>query len=168
MIKNSNNFENFVRAYNGLSCSVACVLSICYDNGILKKESETDEKIVTNSKYLEYFPHWILKPGELNEAQIMKLAEVLKLAPQNKSELITNVSEEYIRKKFQEKNTIGILILTQKNEKKEAGKHCFKLSNIVNDEFCLMNPSTNDKNQIVKYKWKEIALFEASSIIFKI
>jgi hypothetical protein len=172
MISNSNRPSNFVRASNNLSCSVACVLSICYDNGLLKKEVETDEQVINNHCFFQYFPHWNpdhweFLPGVLNDTDIIKLAELLNLVPNNKTIVITEVAEEHVKVKFAANTTIGILILTQIDYSCNPWQHCFKLVDIVENDYYLLDPSTPNVNQITKFKWKDISTFKSSCITFE-
>lgn len=168
MYSKSNNPENFVRAINGNSCSVACVLSICYDSGVIVKQSEFDDIILNNFNYREHFPHWDKSEyfGVLNEKDIIKLAEVLSLVEPNSSKLIQKVSKECLAEYFNAETTLGVLILTKKDQNSKPWQHCFKLAEVNEDLFYLMNPSTRNI-QIEKYNWDEISLFEPDCIVFE-
>lgn len=171
MSRNWNNPDNFVHAYNSLSCTVACVLSICYDNGILKKKTFTDEIIVKDPKYWKLFPHWDpnhwdKKPGVLNNADTIKLGEALNLVSVGNGKLIENVTLDDIKKYFESESTIGILILTHKDQNGNPSNHCFKLSDQKGNDYFLMNPSTNEADQVKKFTGEEIILFAPDCIIF--
>ena len=63
------------------------------------------------------------------------------------SKLIKRVTIEDVKSNFNDKSTLGILVMTNKDTSGLEWHHCYKVAKIIDDTFFLMNPSTNNSDQ---------------------
>ena len=145
------------------SCVLACLESVCVDNGLAFNQSDTIEK------YDKEFPKWKEKKGAMEFNEIQKLLDLSQLpfAVETKN----NPSEQDAINELNQENTGGILLGVRKvyNEIKELypSSHCFRMD-IEDSNFKLMEPATNaGENPFLNYTWQEIQPLQPELLILK-
>jgi hypothetical protein len=148
-----------VKAINDFSCSLACLESVLFDNGVKLAQHEIIQNYKREFWQWSPAPNYTAQPGSLNDEDLKKMIELLGYVCDVKK----GPAEVFIKEELARKNVLGILIGVKKGVLGNDNRHCYRVG-IIKGNLILMDPSSGE---IEPCEWNQILLRDATAFVIK-